>query len=108
MTRPQPPRAGSPTAQSQEAFSSYFEKWRSFFPWRASAEKQRTKFGQVTAPDHPGVRAGRLHVHVLDILASQPGAHLAVDIDQSIVRTASNPEQTQLLRGFGVHGREFF
>src|SRR5205823_10177770 len=35
---------------------------------KTSAEKQRSKFRQVATPDHPGVVAGRLDVHVLDIL----------------------------------------
>src|SRR2546425_11855553 len=106
MTRPRP-RAGSPTAQSQEVFSSFFEKWHSFFSWRASVEKQRTEFCQVAAPNHPRVIAGRLDFHVLDIFGRQPTAELAVDVDQTVVSAASNPKQMQLLRGLGVQRRKF-
>src|SRR6266404_7576520 len=107
MTSPRP-RAGSPTVQSQEAFSSVFQKWHSFFSWRASAEKQRTELRQIAAPDHPGVRAGSLDVHVLDIFGSQPGAELAIDLDQTVVGSARNPKQAQLLTGLGGHRGKFY
>src|SRR5882757_8059833 len=104
MTRP---RAGSPAAQSQEAFSSFFEKWHSFFSWRASAEKQRSKLRQISAPNHPGVIARRLDVHVLDIFRRQPGAEGAVDFDQTVVCSARNPKQMQLLGGLRVQRGKF-
>src|SRR5882757_5150716 len=99
MTRP---RAGSPAAQSREAFLSFFEKWHSFFSWPASAEKQRSKLRQISAPDHPGVVARRLDVHVLDIFRRQPGTEFAVDLDQTVVRAAGHPKQMQLLGRLGV------
>src|SRR6266853_4510858 len=107
MTGPRP-RAGSPTEQSQGAFSPFFQKWHSFCSWRASAEKQRTELRQIAAPDHPGVRAGRLDVRVLDIFGCEPGAELTIDIDQSVFRSTSNPKQMKLLRGLGVHRGEFY
>src|SRR6266849_737822 len=75
---------------------------------QTSSEKQRSKVRQVAAPDHPGVRAGRLDVHMLDIFGSQPGADLAVDINQAVIRAARNPQQVKLLTGLGVQRGKFF
>jgi hypothetical protein len=54
------------------------------------------------------VRARRFDVHVLDILGRQPGAHFAIDINQTVVRITRNPKQMQLLSGLGVQRGEFF
>jgi hypothetical protein len=75
---------------------------------RPSAEEQRSKFCQVAAPDHPGMRAGRLDVHVLDVLRSQPGAQLAVWFDQTVVRTVRDPKQAQVRGGRRIQRWVFF
>src|SRR5258708_30604656 len=48
---------------------------------KRSAEEQRSKFGQVAAPDHPGVHAGSFDVGVFDALAGEPSPEIAIDFD---------------------------
>jgi len=69
-------------------------------------EQQRSESGQVAAPDHPGVGAGRLDLGVPDILRAQPVAELTVGVDESVVTPASDPKQAQLRIGLGVERRE--
>src|SRR5579871_2170952 len=69
-------------------------------------EKLRRKFRQVSPPDHPRMHAGSFYVGVLHSLGFQPFSKLPIRADQSVFRTAGNPEQADLLVGFRVKPRK--
>ena len=55
------------------------------------AEQQRGELGQIPAPDHPGMHAGRLDIGVLNAFRFQPFAQVSVHCDQAILSAAGNP-----------------
>src|SRR5205807_496563 len=68
----------------------------------ASAEEQRGKVGEVAAPDHPSVCAGCFDVGVVNSFGREPVAEIAIEVDEMVVGAASDPEQAELLIGFGI------
>ena len=73
---------------------------------RILLEQEGGEVGKVASPDHPGVGARRLNIGVLDCLRLEPVTELAVYVDEMVVRTASDPKQSQLRVSFGVERRE--
>src|SRR5438094_5470710 len=61
-----------------------------------TSKEQRRERREIPPPDHPGVHAGRLDVGVVNALGIEPGAELAIRLNQAILGTAGNPEQAEL------------
>ena len=73
-----------------------------------STKKKWGEVCQVAAPDHPGVGAGSFDVHVSDGFRGEPGSEIAIEFDQLVGGAAGDPEQMELLIGFGVERGKFF
>ena len=69
-------------------------------------KKQGDEFRQIAPPNHPRVPAWGFNVSVTYSLGCEPSLEFPVQVDQMVIRTASNPEQADLLIGFRVEHRK--
>ncbi len=66
--------------------------------WRLSLvlKQQPGELSQIPPPDHPGVMPGRFDIRVLDVFRLEPVAKPAVDRNEAVFRSASDPKQADL------------
>jgi hypothetical protein len=61
--------------------------------WCVVSEQEGSEISKVAPPDHPAVHARGLNIGMLDSLGREPVTELAIQVDETVVPSASDPKQ---------------